>query len=318
LGPGDAARLTVFLAVATGVLGGAAWILLVRLRRRLRRLPPPPGGRRRLFENAVLGAAAMGVVCIAWGVLVEPRLLTVTRVRVETAKMAAGARPIRVVHLTDLHCDAEPRLEERLPDAVAREEPDAIVFTGDAVNSPAGLPIFRRLLGRLASVAPTFAVAGNWDVWIVRGLDRFGGTGARELDGDAARVTVRGTDLWVAGVAPGHEDRAAAALAQVPRDAVTLFLHHFPYPEVVPAADRGRVDLFCAGHVHGGQVALPLYGAVITLSRHGKRYEHGLYEVEGGMRLFVSRGIGMEGGPAPRVRFSAPPEIAVIEIAPRR
>ena len=80
-------------------------------------------------------------------------------------------------------------------------------------------------------------------------------------------------------------------------------------------ADQARVDLFCAGHVHGGQVGLPLYGALVTLSRHGKRYEAGLYQA-GPMRMYVSRGIGMEGGSAPRVRFCSRPEIAVIEAVP--
>ena len=64
-------------------------------------------------------------------------------------------------------------------------------------------------------------------------------------------------------------------------------------------------------------MALPLYGALLTLSKFGKRYEAGLYR-EGATTLYVNRGIGMEGGPAPRVRFWARPEVTVIEIAPAR
>jgi predicted MPP superfamily phosphohydrolase len=62
-------------------------------------------------------------------------------------------------------------------------------------------------------------------------------------------------------------------------------------------------------------VALPLYGALITFSRFGKRFESGLYRV-GGTALYVNRGIGMEGGGAPRVRFWARPEITLIELVP--
>ena len=80
--------------------------------------------------------------------------------------------------------------------------------------------------------------------------------------------------------------------------------------------DQPRIDLFCAGHVHGGQVALPFYGALVTLSKFGKQYESGVYQV-GPMGMYVSRGLGMEGGSAPRVRFCSRPEIAVIELAPR-
>jgi predicted MPP superfamily phosphohydrolase len=62
-------------------------------------------------------------------------------------------------------------------------------------------------------------------------------------------------------------------------------------------------------------VALPAYGALVTLSKFGKKYESGLHR-EGATWLYVTRGLGMEGGPAPRVRFFARPEITVIELAP--
>ena len=59
----------------------------------------------------------------------------------------------------------------------------------------------------------------------------------------------------------------------------------------------------------------PFYGALITLSKYGKRFEGGTYKVDNTW-LNVNRGIGMEGGPAPRVRFWAPPEITVIDVLP--
>jgi predicted MPP superfamily phosphohydrolase len=140
-------------------------------------------------------------------------------------------------------------------------------------------------------------------------------TGATELDGIAVRISVRGTPLWLAGVAVEHEERAAQALSAVSPDEETIFLYHYPYPDVIPASLRGKVDLLCAGHVHGGQVALPWYGALVTLSKYGKQYEAGLYRVAG-MAMYVSRGLGMEGGSMPRIRFFARPELAIIEIQP--
>ena len=63
---------------------------------------------------------------------------------------------------------------------------------------------------------------------------------------------------------------------------------------------------------------LPGYGAIITISRFGKRFERGLYpDADGfGFPLYVSRGIGMEGGSTPRVRFASRPEVALIELVP--
>jgi uncharacterized protein len=53
----------------------------------------------------------------------------------------------------------------------------------------------------------------------------------------------------------------------------------------------------------------------VILSSYGKRFEAGLYRV-GETRLYVNRGIGMEGGNMPRVRFRARPEVTVIEAHP--
>jgi predicted MPP superfamily phosphohydrolase len=89
-----------------------------------------------------------------------------------------------------------------------------------------------------------------------------------------------------------------------------VLLYHFP--DAIAQAARLRVDLYCAGHTHGGQVALPFYGALITLSGFDKKYEAGLYR-EHDTWMYVNRGIGMEGS-APRVRFCARPEVTIIEI----
>jgi hypothetical protein len=150
----------------------------------------------------------------------------------------------------------------------------------------------------------------------------FEGTGVVELRKESARADVAGASVWVAG-APfaslpeppaGTRGGIETAVRDVPGGAFTVFLYHTP-DAVLEAAETGRVDLYCAGHTHGGQVALPVYGALITLSKFGKRFESGLHRV-GATWLYVTRGVGMEGGPAPRVRFFARPEVTVIELAP--
>ena len=77
------------------------------------------------------------------------------------------------------------------------------------------------------------------------------------------------------------------------------------------------VDLYLAGHTHGGQIALPFYGPVITFSRYGRQYARGEFHV-GATTLYVSRGLGFEGGGAPRARFLARPEIVVVEVTGAR
>jgi predicted MPP superfamily phosphohydrolase len=266
------------------------------------------------LRRTVLAFAGLGLLCFAYGYFVEPYWLSITHINISSSRLPRGSQPIRIAHISDLHSDPKPRLEKRLPGAIAAEHPDIIVFTGDSVNSPEGLPVFRECISEIAKIAPTFVVKGNWDSWYWNDLNLFQGTGVTELDGNSQRVEVRGVPIWIAGVAVGHEKSMGQALAAIPPDEFKLFLYH--YPDLIKEVAEQKVDLYCAGHTHGGQVALPFYGALITFSKYGKKYEAGLYR-EGETWLYVNRGIGMEGGNAPRVRFWARPEVTIIEVGPK-
>ncbi|MBV9927989.1 MAG: metallophosphoesterase family protein [Acidobacteria bacterium] len=318
---GESTAVLLFVCAVAAVYLFAALAVVRFMLRRLGFMERPARAAR-IAERGALVLAAAGLLCFAYGYFVEPYWPQVTHVRIESAKLKGAQRPVRVVHISDLHCDPSPRLEERLPDLIAAEHPDLIVFTGDSINEPGGLPVLRKLLPRLAAVAPTYAVRGNWDTAFWRREQLFEGTGVVELKKEAARVDVAGTSLWVAG-APfasladppdGVRSGIENALKDVPPEAFALFLYHTP-DAILEAAETKRVDLYCAGHTHGGQVALPFYGALVTLSKFGKKYESGLHR-EGQTWLYVTRGVGMEGGPAPRVRFFARPEVTVIELIP--
>jgi hypothetical protein len=306
--------LSFMLAVAAVYVLAAA-LGLHGLHRRLIRKAPPPSRRFRWLRRAVFVLAAMGLCCLGYAHFVEPYWLEVDCVRVTTARMPKGTRPVRLVHISDLHSDARARLEDKLPRVVADLDPDVIVFTGDAVNCVEGLKHFKPCMAALAATAPTFAVRGNWDSWEFKpGGERFARTGVRELNGEAVKVRVNGAGIWIVGAAWGAEDTIPDLLKSLPDASPVILLCHSP-DEILTVAAQRRADLYCAGHTHGGQVALPFYGALITFSRHGKRFESGLHKV-GQTWLHVSRGIGMEGSICPRIRFCARPQVTLIEIAP--
>lgn len=304
-------RVLVFLAVVGTVYVLAAGILIRNLLRRFRGIGSPLKAAQIWYSRVVLGIAGVGILCGAYGYFVEPYWPSVTHIQIGSAKVVEGAGPVRVVLISDLHSDGKPRLEERLPGIIARENPDLILFAGDCVNSSEGLAVFKKCMTGLAELAPTFAVRGNWDAAFWRNLDLFGGTGVKELDGRGLDLEIRGATVSINGFAVGHEAQIADALGQMKSGAFTLFLYH--YPDEVDSVSSHGIDLYCAGHTHGGQVSLPWYGALVTLSRFDKKYESGLYRKEDTI-LYVNRGIGMEGGYAPRVRFCARPEVTVIDI----
>jgi predicted MPP superfamily phosphohydrolase len=131
------------------------------------------------------------------------------------------------------------------------------------------------------------------------------------VSNSAVSISIRGRSVWVGGLAVGAKGALRGLLASAPPDQLRILLHH--YPDAVLRAAKIGVDLYLAGHTHGGQVALPFYGALVTLSTLGKAFESGLHRV-GNTWEYTNRGLGMEGGTAPRVRFAARPEVTVIDV----
>ncbi|HVM70305.1 MAG TPA: hypothetical protein VMT91_00995 [Anaerolineales bacterium] len=110
----------------------------------------------------------------------------------------------------------------------------------------------------------------------------------------------------------GQDDyKLAHLVTELPTDVYSVLLYHSP--AMLGDSNPRGVALFLSGHTHGGQVRLPLYGAIFTDTYIGKKYEMGEYTV-GPLILYVSRGIGMAGGFMPRVRFLCPPELVLVEL----
>lgn len=305
----EALRLAFFLLIVIAVYLAAGILLIHQIVQRLRGRPRP-GAAAVWIRRAVYVLAIVGGLCIAYGYFIAPYGLQVTHVAIRSVKLASETRPIRIVQISDVHSTAKPRLEPRLPGVIAAQHPDLIVFTGDAINKPAGLPIFKRLMTRLAKIAPTYAVRGNWDVERWWNIDLFGGTGVHELEGSAVQLTVAGTTLWLGGAPFDDSEAIERALKTIPPQEFSVFLYHSP--DQIAQIAQSNVDLCLVGHTHGGQVVVPFYGAILTASRYGTKYVAGLYRYDHTL-MYVNRGIGMTGDNFP-VRFDAPPEVTVFEL----
>jgi predicted MPP superfamily phosphohydrolase len=140
------------------------------------------------------------------------------------------------------------------------------------------------------------------------------------LRADNERVRLgNGRSLTLIGMDCTHNLRFDSArlekLAEsAPKDVPQVLLYHSP--ELMPEASNLGIDLYLCGHTHGGQVRLPLIGPLLTSSQLGRRFVMGIYRI-GQTHLYVSRGVGLEGLSAPRVRFKAPPEITLVTLHAR-
>ncbi len=301
--------LLLFSLMVLGVYGAEVFLLTRYILSRFRRRPQ--GNLLRAKSALILhGVALVGIAGLLYSYFIEPYWIDVNVVTIPTTRVAG---PLRVVQISDLHCDRTARNEERAVRIINGLEPDIIVATGDFLNHASALPRLREMLGRLEAPLGKFAVTGNLDIRRWSDLDLFEGTGFHLLEGETVIVTREADVIGIFGRGFVLSDAAGTPAGDFPADRFDLFLFHSP--DLVEDVSGRGVDLYLCGHTHGGQVALPWYGALITFSKFGKKYESGLYQV-GDTTLYVNRGLGMEPRPAPQVRFFARPEIAVFDIVP--
>jgi hypothetical protein len=317
--PGVGLPLAASLLVRSGVfaaLSGA--ILLARRRRRA------PGGARSgrpailLFLFLNLGFSFIQVDAY----VVEPLLVEMAEISLEYEKLDPALPPVRLVHLTDTHIERASFREAEVVRQVNALRPDLIVLTGDYLNlsyldDPVAAEQFRGFIAQLEAPYGIYAVRGTVEPvpGMMAGLLQ--GTDVFWLEQEAATVDVRGQSLTLVGVACSHDPevdagRLATALDGVAVDDLTVLLYHSP--DLVLEASARQVDLLLSGHTHGGQIRLPLLGPVVTYSRFGRKYASGLFQ-EGDTTMYVSRGLGFEGGRLPRARFLCRPEVVSIELA---
>lgn len=257
--------------------------------------------------------AALSLVLFKYhGEVREPNTLDVQRASIPIKGLKA---PVRLVHLSDLQTDQIGPLQARVQRAANDFEPDLVVFTGDVVNHAS-------LAAPAAAYLKGFEAEGKYfvsgDVDGVLDLPRFlAAAGFTFLDGRTITQTVRGARLALSGVAVGDAwDRGL--LTQLARqthgaDARLLLSHR---PDVLFAARDLGFDVLFAGHTHGGQVCLPWFGPIVTLSRVARSIAAGGVHALVSTTIVVSRGLGWEGHIAPRVRLFCRPHLLLLELVP--
>lgn len=263
------------------------------------------------------------VALMLYGTLVEPFRLQVTRLGLRSAKLANPAPPLRIVQISDLHIERLTRRDRVLPGLLDELAPDLVAFTGDFLNEsyrddPQALADLRSLVGQIRAPGGLYAIWGTPELDLPELLGPLlTDLGVVVLENEAVLVTVGKQRVWVMGVNCSRDlatdgFHLHTLMDAAPAGAFTLLLYHTP--DLMPQAAALGVDLYLAGHTHGGQWRLPGFGAILTSSYYGKRYEAGHYE-QAGTHLYVSRGLGMEGFGAPRARLFCRPELVSIAVS---
>ncbi len=258
-----------------------------------------------------------GVVAIAAGTVaidaywIEPHWLEVTHYGLESSELD---EPLRVAVVADFQTDVLGDYELRSLERVMEERPDVILLAGDYLQPRSGQERFEALrdqlnahLKRIGFSAPlgVYALKGNTDfaAWtsIFEGLPVTLFDDTRTVSN--GRIAVTGLSV---------EDSFRRRLEVAPAEPFHIVLGHGPDY----ALGDIEADLLAAGHTHGGQVRIPGFGPPVTFSKVPRAWAAGVTHLPSGGALAVSRGLGMERGDAPRLRFLCRPELMILDIQP--
>lgn len=299
------------------------------------------------------GVAALGVAGVGYAAVVERNWFALRRFTVPV--LAPGARSLRILHVSDLHLVPRQRRRIEWVRGLAALAPDLVINSGDNLAAKDAVP------GALHAMEPLFAfpgvfVTGSNDYYApvpknpARYLTRrhadappgrgrlpigelragFRAGGWVDLDNARTTLMVGGAEVELVGTGDAHIrlDRYAAVAGRASTSAaVTIGVTHAPYQRVLDPMTADGARLVVAGHTHGGQLALPFYGALVTNSDLPTNRAKGVSRWWPGAGaapssrapadaawLHVSAGLGTS--PYAPVRFCCRPEASLLTLVP--
>lgn len=284
-----------------------------------------------------------GAAALAWG-LAEAHAFTLRRVRVPV--LPVGTPDLTVLHLSDLHLT--PRQHDKIAWVASLADevrPDLVVVTGDNLGHADAVASVAEAFAGLFAL-PGLFVFGSNDYWAPRPLNPlsyFGGpsrlredrtalpteqlravftdAGWHDLNNARAQVSVGGVRVSAVGMDDPHIGRDRMPAPNGGSGDVHLGVVHAPYARSLGALVADGVDLTFAGHTHGGQVCVPLYGALVTNCDLDAARVKGLSRWPGDSDdadspwLHVSAGVGTS--PFAPVRFACRPEATALTLVAR-
>lgn len=269
---------------------------------------------RRMFIQGACGYV-LGVMSVGgYSCLLEPRWIEIKNILINIHALPERFEGMTIAQLSDIHhCKYVSReFIKKCVRKVNALHPDIIALTGDFVyGSKEFMYSVAEELAELKAKEGIFAVLGNHDNKEST-ADTLSKKGIRLLINEYIPLYRKNDYLFIAGV----DDLWAGKLnlettLKGTDDKPRILLCH--NPDAIEMIKYTGVDFVMAGHTHGGQVSLPLYGPPIVYSKFGTRYAAGLFHEEK-TTMYVNKGIGISSFP---VRFFARPEITLFTLRNR-
>ena len=274
--------------------------------------------RRQFLQIAGGLGIAVGIPSaaeVAYATRIEPRRVLIEERSIRLPRLPTAFEGFRIALFSDLHLYPFTSIQV-VRDAVSLANsfrPDLVILAGDFVwlYVEAAFDLVPAL-SQLNPAIGTFAVLGNHDHFkgpeiVAKALAE---AGVQLLRNRGMTIQIGRDSIYLAGIDSVTAGRPSpvAAFDNKRGNLTSIVTVHEP-DFIRDLAPHFPVDLQLSGHSHGGQVRLPIVGALV-LPPWGEIYDMGLYRV-GNAQLYTTRGIGTIGVNA---RFNCPPEVTAITL----
>ena len=254
---------------------------------------------RRNFIRLAIGS--IPIWCVADTFFVEPKWIKIKKLKLSKTPTS------RIAHFTDLHYKGDYKFLKQVVDKINNQSPDFVCFTGDIVERKQYIEEAAEILSGIKS--PLYGIPGNHDYWSGASFDSieksFESTGGKWLV-DEEVITQDGTFkiIGLSHLILEKEQKISEKILGSKHKNV-LLIHYPAWARKL----KEKYSVILSGHSHGGQIRLPIIGAIVV-PFEVERYNKGLYKTPSGP-MYVNPGIGTWLLP---IRFLCRPEITVIEI----
>ncbi len=266
-----------------------------------------------MIRGKILVIITLTIVLIVLYIYWQVNSIIVKSYRIPVENLPASMKGFTILHFSDLHSKEFGEKQKKILKLIDELDFDIVAITGDLINKrrPVEAPIIDLIRGLQK---PVFFVPGNHEWWTGFNIkEDLVNLGVQILDNKAVRIDKKGQHMWLVGVDDPYTERddLNAAIKGIADSAPKILLAHAP--NIFPTAVEHKIDLILVGHTHGGQVRMPLIGALIAPGQGlFPHWDYGLY-AERKTKMVITGGLGESGLP---LRFNIKPEIVLITLEP--
>ena len=263
-----------------------------------------------MIKNKILAFIFIILALSCYSYFIEPNRLVVTNYTIQDKDLSG----IKIVLASDFHI--KPNQEKRLVKIIKTinsQNPDIVLSTGDYVSGHTDKSTMEpekiaQELSKVKSKYGFYTTLGNHDGWYGVGeVEKYlENNGIKVLNNENVKLNIKGKEFYIVGIedmSTGDAD-LYKAIGTIDKPAILLT----QTPDIFPKVPKS-VNITLAGHTHGGQIRIPLFGPIFTASSYHDKYAKGLI-IEKDKKLITTIGIGVSILP---IRFNCVPEIVVIE-----